>query len=163
MRILIIPVLLFAATSIASACPTAETETVAKASPVVQSPGKRTASIEVNHRLQGKAAVGQALQLDIELAAPGDARVLVDINAPAELGFAAGRLRREVASGDTIRLGLTPQAQGRFYVNVVARNAANGLARVVSIPVQVGGTTNRASKAVATPDGELIVRLPAAE
>ena len=164
MRMLMIPAaMVLVATNVASACPAVETATTAKASPVVQSPGKGTADIAIGHRLLGKAAVGQPLQLDIELAAPGDARLLVDVNAPAELGFAAGRLRREVAGGDTLSLQLAPQAHGRFYVNVVARKAAHGPARVVSIPIQVGVPVSRASKAVTTPRGELIVRLPAAD
>lgn len=165
MRTLIGLVIFIATTSISSACPLAEAETaaVAKASPVVQSPGKRTAAIGVDYRLQRKPAVGQPLQLEIALVAPGKAPLLVDINTPAALGLPAGRLQREVASGDMLSLDLTPQAAGRFYVNVIARAAADGLARVVSIPVQVGVSDKSVSKAETTPDGELIVRLPAAE
>lgn len=163
MKILIISALFVAATAVAVACPVAEKQMTAKSSPVVQSPGKGTAGIAVDYRLQGKAAVGAPLQLELSIAARDALVLAVDVNAPAELGFAAGRVQRDIASGETLSLTLVPQTQGRFYVNVLARNPGNGLARAVSIPVQVGVTARKASRAVATPDGELIVRLPAAE
>lgn len=126
--------------------------------PSVSSTGKSVADIPVRHRLLSKPAAGQALDLELTFGTAGGAPMTVSINAPAVLSLAP--LQRRIGAGETVRLQLVPQREGRFYVNATV-SREDGATRVVSIPVQIGAATVIASKAQRTPSGELLVRMRA--
>ena len=136
----------------------------AKSRPVA-SPGKRTAPVMMQYEFDGVPAAGEPLVVTMSFtAAKGDA-LRLEFNAATALGLDR-RVLRQVPAGEPVAVTLIPQQDGRHYLSVMAR-LENKQMRVFQVPVQVGGAKTAAlvkrTKAVAGPDGELVLVMPSTE
>lgn len=130
------------------------------------SPGKGGAPVSMSHHLGGKVAVGETTALELVFKNDQELPMLLEISADEAL-VVERQSARQVNSGQSVVLNLQPRAEGRYYVNVIARMAdgANSQAKVYSVPVQVGsgGIVSTAGKATVSPDGERLIRMRAQE
>ncbi len=130
------------------------------------SPGKATAAVSMTHQFSAEPAIGVPTALELVFAAGRNDALSLEIHADDALAVKP-LTDRSITSGETVVVDLLPQAEGRYYVNVIARlgTGSQARARVFSVPVQVGkGTyTSTAQKATTSPDGERLIRMQAQE
>jgi len=130
------------------------------------SPGKGNAGLTMTHSLSATPAVGQPLALELVFAATHNDTMELQINADDALA-AGPRVSRRVSGGESVVVDLVPQAEGRYYVNVIARvgSGDGARARAFSVPIQVGKGSYKSSakKATVSPNGERLIRMQAQE
>lgn len=130
------------------------------------SPGKGQAPVTMSYYLTEKPQVGAPISM--ELVFNNDRNEPMQLEISADDALAVNRQSgRSIRPGESVVVELLPQAEGRYYVNVIARLGAlnQGQARVFSVPVQVGagGIVKTAEKASVGPDGERLIRMRAQE
>ena len=134
------------------------------------SPGKAMAAVSMTHQFSAKPAIGERLMLELVFAADRNDSIndtiSLEIHADDALAVRP-QIGRSINSGETVVVDLLPQAEGRYYVNVIARlgTGSHTKARVFSVPVQVGkgGYVSTSQKATIGPDGERLIRMQAQE
>lgn len=128
------------------------------------SPGKGSAPVTLSHHFDAKPAVGTPLALELVLMNDHGLPMQLEISADDGLAVVP-QFNRTASSGQSIVVDLLPQAEGRYYVNVIARVGTDkrGQAKVFAIPVQVGakGVVSKATRATVSPDGERLIRMKA--
>lgn len=122
---------------------------------------KMGSGVQLAYRIDGTPTVGKPLSIVVQLSSRADARVT--LVADAGLGLQAPQQVLSVAAGGSVEQMLTvvPQAEGRFYLNLLASSEGRGGA--TGFAVQVGKGTpvlKPAGKVTVTPGGERIVSIP---
>ena len=123
--------------------------------------GKMGSGVQLAYRIDGTPAVGVPLNIVVQLSSRADAQVT--LAADAGLGLQAAQQVLSVSAGGSVEQVLTvvPQAEGRFYLNLLASSEGRGGA--TGFAVQVGKGTpvlKPAGKLTVTPGGERIVSIP---
>lgn len=123
--------------------------------------GKMGSGVQLAYRIDGTPAVGAPLNIVVQLSSRADAQVT--LAADAGLGLQAPQQVLSVSAGGSVEQVLTvvPQAEGRFYLNLLTSSEGRGGA--TGFAVQVGKGTpvlKPAGKLTVTPGGERIVSIP---
>jgi hypothetical protein len=138
---------------------------VAKAAPGGFTPlvsKKGGSGVDMAYRIEGTPAVGSPLTVRIQMFSPLDAQASVraaeglQLNAPELVMQATPGVRSEHV------ITVVPQAEGRFYLNVLS--TANGRSSATAIAVQVGKAQAQlkpSGKVQVMPSGERVISVPA--
>lgn len=120
--------------------------------------GKPQPPLAIDFSLAKTPAVGEEMLVHLTVGFTNDAKGEIELTIHADAGLnldaAASKTTLTIdKSGDqaSYQLGVTPAAEGLYYVHVSA--AGSGMTRTVSIPVPVGDSTTR--PATAHQQGEL--------
>lgn len=130
------------------------------------------APVDVRYRLLTTPQVGQPFELEVSLVPLVDAASVGFQLRPDEGVLIAPATRQFTAEAVIARnarsqiVAITPQREGRFYVNVDASIVVHGETkfRVVTIPIQVGTggpELERMGETMTDAEGNLIISLPA--
>jgi hypothetical protein len=123
---------------------------------------KMGAPVALAFAIQGTPTAGQPTTIRIQMASQFDAQATLRADAGLVLAQPAQVLR--VAAGQTVEhsVVVTPQANGRYYLNIFS--TANSLGSASSVALQVGKDTVQAKvhgKVQVLPSGERIISMPA--
>jgi len=132
------------------------------------------APVDVRYRLLGIPQVGQAVDIEVSLMPLVDAASVGFMLRPDDGVLIEPNTRRFTVNGAIARnaqtriVSITPQREGRFYVNVDASIVVNGAtkSRFVTIPIQVGAggpELERMGEVTTDAEGNRIITLPANE
>ena len=122
---------------------------------------KMGSGVQLAFRIDGTPAVGAPLNIVVQLSSRADAQVT--LAADAGLGLQAPQQVLRVSAGGSIEQVLTviPQAEGRFYLNLLASSDGRGGATGFAVQVGKGAPVLKpAGKVTVTPSGERIVSIP---
>ena len=130
------------------------------------------APVDVRYRLLTTPQVGQPVQIEVSLVPLVDAASVGFKLRPDDGVLVASNMRSFTADAVGARIPqsqivtVTPQREGRFYVNVDASIIVNGetKSRVVIIPIQVGmggPELERMGETLIDAEGNRIISLPA--
>ena len=155
-----------------AACQTAESpEPAAPTSPEQQmSPGKVSAPVEITYELLGEPRLGQPLTIRLNTRAlrPNQTVALQvrgadGLAVTSETIRAPQRLPLEEPRADQVTV--TPMAQGRSFLNVLATVTLNGaqMQKAISIPIEVGPVVQPEVETEVDAAGTPIRSMPAQE
>jgi hypothetical protein len=141
-------------------------------SPTASRRSPADAPVDVRYRLLTTPQVGQPVQIEVSLVPLVDAASVGFKLRPDDGVLVASNMRSFTVNAAKARMpqsqivSVTPQREGRFYVNVDASVIVNGemKSRVVIIPIQVGTggpELERMGETLTDAEGNRIISLPA--
>jgi hypothetical protein len=119
------------------------------------------AGVEMSYKMVGTPTVGKSLTINVSMSSSTDAETTIKADSGLTLQDPVQVLRTTARQKSEHVITLTPQADGRFYVNLFS--TAEGRTSATSFAVQVGAA-QASSKSTANvqtaPNGERIKVLP---